>query len=266
MSSYMWNPAYHLQDESQYNTNNYENTQYQNPQINSSIDLSKSTNSLYLDSPSLNRYSHNQQNNASKTESDSSSYSPIYQNHNYSKFQGDSQLDNSGLVYSSSPAIQQQNIYDFNQSYNNYNQSAFNYGYASAYTPSYNDQVQYYNNYQIQHKEKSTPTNNNYYQTQMNSAPVSHNSSLSSPESLRGSFNSNQTSPIIANQQLKPINKSVNVENIPVNKVANTVTNGPKQIENPKSNKNIKVKMQDSNIWKKFNQVGTEMIVTKTGR
>lgn len=34
------------------------------------------------------------------------------------------------------------------------------------------------------------------------------------------------------------------------------------QITNP----NIKVKLQDMNLWKQFNQIGTEMIITKTGR
>ena len=32
------------------------------------------------------------------------------------------------------------------------------------------------------------------------------------------------------------------------------------------SNPNIKVKLQDMNLWKQFNQIGTEMIITKCGR
>ncbi len=39
-----------------------------------------------------------------------------------------------------------------------------------------------------------------------------------------------------------------------------------RQIDNPKANKNVKIKIEDSEIWRRFNQVGTEMIVTKTGR
>lgn len=271
MFSYMWNPAYYLKDESQCHSNQNapENIQYS--QINSSLDLSKSTNSLYFDSPSSNRYSHIQQDNTSKIESDSSYYSPNYQN-SYPKFQNDSQLDNSGLVYSSSPAFkQQQQNYNSNQLYaaNHFYQSTFNYhGYSPAYTPAYKENVQFCRNYQETSTSNNSSTNNNFYHTQMSSAPISHNSSLSSPESIRGSFNFNQTSPIIANQQHKPIiNRSANVEKLTVNNnSSNIVTSGPKQIENPKSNKNVKVKMQDSNIWKKFNQAGTEMIVTKSGR
>ncbi len=32
------------------------------------------------------------------------------------------------------------------------------------------------------------------------------------------------------------------------------------------NNPNIKVKLQDMQLWKSFNQIGTEMIITKTGR
>lgn len=32
------------------------------------------------------------------------------------------------------------------------------------------------------------------------------------------------------------------------------------------NNPNIKVKLQDMSLWKSFNEVGTEMIITKTGR
>ena len=35
---------------------------------------------------------------------------------------------------------------------------------------------------------------------------------------------------------------------------------------NTGSNPNIKVKLQDMNLWKQFNQIGTEMIITKCGR
>ncbi len=38
------------------------------------------------------------------------------------------------------------------------------------------------------------------------------------------------------------------------------------QIENPKANKSVKVKLEDTDIWQRFSQIGTEMIVTKSGR
>lgn len=38
--------------------------------------------------------------------------------------------------------------------------------------------------------------------------------------------------------------------------------NGPKPTHNP----NVKVKLMDMSLWNKFNQIGTEMIITKCGR
>lgn len=167
---------------------------------------------------------------------------------------------------------------DLESSYllNNYNQQQnqhLSYSPETKYTQNYfehNDQykLSYQNYYGFSNSSSSIsnrPEPTNYfssYQSQENILQPARfntypsNRQDSSVLTSTGNYYNNNLSPVMPVKTSKIVSEEKLSKN----------STGTKQIENPKANKNVKVKMQDMDIWSEFNQVGTEMIVTKSGR
>ena len=110
----------------------------------------------------------------------------------------------------------------------------------------------------------------NYYYAQGNSTPVnqatlySHSASTSqslSPESIEPASQFYASPPKDQVAKPEPVVGKQKASSQP-----KAPAKGPQEVEGPKSNRNVKVKMEDTGIWSKFSQAGTEMIVTKSGR
>ena len=133
----------------------------------------------------------------------------------------------------------------------------------SYYAPQYfNHNVHQHqmpvNNYAVPSREESAPVFNKIPKMEANinsqvqaPKPVGNSVSSSPVPALNYEFNGNNLTPNFSG------NSGVTAA------VAGFGNNNPKATVN---NPNIKVKLQDMSLWKQFNQIGTEMIITKCGR
>ena len=136
---------------------------------------------------------------------------------------------------------------------------------ANTMHPHANHYAAYYNNMSLNQVGNPYAHYNHHHQQQLSSynnpAPqINTSSSSPSPSHAENLNNSNTSqknvkqSPVLAPQQP---NKDYMYDSNPIYLPNfNTV----------KTNPNIKVKLQDMNLWKQFNSIGTEMIITKCGR
>lgn len=243
MSSYMWNPAYYLNQNQESQQYSQTTQQYDQQIINSipysplnsshetnSSKSSNNCNSSYLESPLSS--SHSQYANyksCNQTEIDNSCYAPNYQtNQSYSTEYQQQQLRSNYF------APQTNQIY-------------------SPARSVFENQTNYYK----------------YYYNQGNSTPVTQANYYTQPASTSQNFSPESTTSESNSQYHNNSPKDQIVKSKPVaikQSQPKPAVKGPKEIEGPKSNKNVTVKMEDMSIWSKFNQAGTEMIVTKTGR
>ena len=127
----------------------------------------------------------------------------------------------------------------------------------SYYAPQYfNHNVQQHqmpvnNNYAVPSREESAPVFN-----KMPTKLEANNSQAQAPKPVTNVC----SSPV-------PVNYEFNGNNLTPSFSGSSGVNGAFGINSPKANNpNIKVKLQDMSLWKQFNQIGTEMIITKCGR
>ena len=141
--------------------------------------------------------------------------------------------------YSTEPYHQTyQSVYASNLNYSNTP--------ASSYYPNSAEHIQ-----SPASAASSTPSYQNY-------STYSSNSSYLTP----------QSTPDTATAGPIAYSKCLNYESpvAPVRKTQAAPARSSPESTGNKLNKNVKIKLEDANMWEQFDSVGTEMIVTKTGR
>lgn len=201
---------------------------------------------------------------------------PMYNFNNYSQ-----DKDESKPLVSTSPLANMSNNMQTPVPFQMHNPYAAVHA-AAAVNNYYNSMNYPYSHYHhsqyLNHNQNMIPQqqlNYNAYNSNRESAPFVPALNVSPPTPVTVAPIHNPVRSIKAETQAAPLNRT-NIPTLSDSNINNSYEFNSNVLpslpldfnlkENCNSNPNIKVKLQDMNLWKQFNQIGTEMIITKCGR